>query len=90
MDLFSSRNYQRVIGVSGQLMVNLRRVFSSLSYLGGCEHPACSSVLGTAVVILSFSQVHLLKERMLFSRKQGASRLASRAVAEREQPHCAF
>lgn len=33
--------FQRVVGVSGQLMVNLRRVFSSLAYSGVCEHPAC-------------------------------------------------
>lgn len=38
-------------------MVNLRRVFSSLGYSGGCEHPACLSGLGTAVVIPSVSQV---------------------------------
>lgn len=79
-----------VVGVSGQLMVNLRRVFSSLGYLGVCEHPACISVLGTAMVILFFSEVHLLKERMMLSRRQGASRCASRAVAQRIQPHSAF
>lgn len=79
-----------MVGVSEQLMVSLRRVFFSLGYLGVCEHPACISVLGTAVVILSFSQVHLLKERMMLSTRQGASRRASRAVAERVQPHCAF
>lgn len=38
-------------------MVNLRRVFSSLGYSGGCEHPACLSGLGTAVVIPSVPQV---------------------------------
>lgn len=79
-----------MVGVSGQLMVNLRGVFSSLGYLGVCEHPACISVFGTAVVVLSFSQMHLLKGRATLSRRQGASRHASRAVAERVQPHCDF
>lgn len=64
-------------------MVNLRRVFSSLGYLGVCEHPACLSVVGTAVVIPSFSQVRSLKGRTALSRRQGASGCASMAGAER-------
>ena len=82
--------YQWVVGVSGQLMVNLRRVFSSLGYLGVYEHPACISVFGTAVVGLCFSQMHLLKGSTTLSRRQGASRCAGRAVAERVQPHRGF
>lgn len=64
-------------------MVNLRRVFSSLGYLGVCEHPACLSVVGTGVVIPSFSRVHLLKGRTALSIRQGASRRVSVAGAER-------
>lgn len=64
-------------------MVNLRRMFSSLGYSCVCEHPACLSVVGTGVVIPSFSRVHLLKGRTALSRRQGASGHASMAGAER-------
>lgn len=67
-------------------MVSLRRVFSSLGYLGAGKHPACISALGTAVLILSFLQMHSLKGRTRLSRRQGASRCAGRAAAERVQP----
>lgn len=59
-------------------MVNLRRVFSSLGYLGGSEHPACISVAGTAVLILSLLQMLSLRGRMMLSRGQGASGRAGR------------
>jgi len=71
-------------------MVNLRRVCSSLGYLGVWEHPACVSVSGTAVVILPVSQMRLLMGRAMLSRRQGASREAGRAAAGRVQPHGDF
>lgn len=64
-------------------MVNLRRVFSSLGYSSVCEHPACLSVVGTGVVIPSFSQVHLLKGRTALSKRQGASGHVNTVGSER-------